>query len=56
MDLDCILASNPALHDCLGRLKGFSDGLNKSLEKESTCVPHTPYVRTEGFVQATAYQ
>ena len=22
---------------------------------ETACVPHTPYVRTEGFVQATAY-
>ena len=54
MDLDCILASNPALHDCLGRLKGFSGCLNKSLEKESACVPHTPYVRIEDFMRATA--
>ena len=38
-------------HDCLGRLKGFSDGLNKSLEQETACVPwgHAPYMLHAGY-------
>ena len=35
----CCRSRRSKRHDCLGRLKGFSDGLIKSLEQEATCVP-----------------
>ena len=41
--------------ELVGLLAAFSFFVDVVLIGETACVPHVPYVKTEDFVQATAY-
>ena len=41
--------------EVVGLLAAFSFLVDVVLIGETACVPHVPYVKTEDFVQATAY-
>ena len=41
--------------EVVGLLAAFSFFVDVVLIGETACVPHVPYVKTEDFVQATAY-